>query len=254
MKSRYPIPRADDMLNQLCEACFFSKIYLRGGNHQIRTFADDCLKTLFRTHYGNYEHIVMTFGLTNAPSTFQPIVNSVFRDILEKKIIVYLDDIMVYTKTREEHLRDLEEVFRRLQQNQLITKGSKCEFLQPELEFLGHVVSGEGIKIDPRKVTAILEWKPPTNITELQSFLGFVNYVRRFVPNMARVTMPLTDLLHKGVLFIWGEREQVAFDELKKISSSPQVLRLADPSRPFEVVTDANDFAIGAVLQQNPNH
>ncbi|CAI7886249.1 unnamed protein product, partial [Closterium sp. NIES-53] len=121
--------------------------------------------------------------------------------------IVYLDDILVYIKTREQHLQDLEEVFRRLQQNRLITKGSKCEFLQPELEFLGHVVSGEGIKIDPRKLTAISEWKSPTNITGLQSFLGFVNYVRRFVPNMAGATRTLTDLLHKGVQFLWGERE-----------------------------------------------
>ncbi|CAI7750328.1 unnamed protein product [Closterium sp. NIES-53] len=141
----------------------------------------------------------------------------------DKKVIVYLDDILVYNKTREEHLRDLEEVFRRLQQNRLITKGSKCDFLQPELEFLGHVVSREGIKSDPRKVTAISEWKPPTNITELQSFLGFVYYVRHFVPNMAGVTRPLTDLLHKGVIFLWGE----------KILSSPPMLRLADPSRPF---------------------
>ncbi|CAI7878064.1 unnamed protein product [Closterium sp. NIES-53] len=128
---------------------------------------------------------MMPFGLTNAPSTFQLTMNGVFRDMLDKKNIVYLDDILAYCKTREQHLRDLEEVFRRLQQNRLITKGSKCEFLQPELEFLGHEVLGEGIKIDPRKVTAISEWKPPTNITELRSFLNFVDYVRRFVPNMS---------------------------------------------------------------------
>ncbi|CAI7812958.1 unnamed protein product [Closterium sp. NIES-53] len=150
--------------------------------------------------------------------------------MLDKKFIVYLEDILVYSTTREDHLPDSEEVFRCLQQNILITKGSKCEFLQPELEFLGHVVSGEGIKIDPRKLTAISQWKPPTNITELQSFLGFMNYVRRFVPNMAGVTKPLTDLLHKSVLFLWGEREQLAFDKLKRIWSSPSVLRPANPS------------------------
>ncbi|CAI5474821.1 unnamed protein product [Closterium sp. Yama58-4] len=251
IKSRYPIPRADDLLDQLRGAQFFSKIDLRGGYHQIRVFTDDCPKTAFRTRYGSYEYTVMPLGLTNAPSTFQLTMNGVFRDMLDKKVIVYLDDILVYSKTREQHLQDLEEVFWRLQQNRLITKGSKCEFLQPELEFLGHVVSWEGIKIDPRKVKAISEWKPPTNITELQSFLGFVNYVRRFVPNMAEVTRPLTDLLHKSVQFLWREREQLAFDELKQILSSPPVLRLADPSRPFEVVTDASDFAVGAVLLQN---
>ncbi|CAI7881286.1 unnamed protein product [Closterium sp. NIES-53] len=222
IKSRYPIPRADDLLDQLCGSRYFSKIDLRGGYHQIRVFADDCPKTAFRTRYGSYEYTVMPFGLTNVPSTFQLTMNGVFRDMLDKKVIVYLDDIMVYSKTKEEHLKGLEEVFRRLQQNRLITKGSKCEFLKPELEFLGHV-----------------------------SFLGFVNYVCRFVPNMAGVTKPLTDLLHKDTRFQWGEREQSAFDTLKNILSSPPVLRLADPSRPFEVITDASNFAVGAVLLQD---
>ncbi|CAI7893102.1 unnamed protein product [Closterium sp. NIES-53] len=230
IKSRYPIPRADDLLDQLRGSRYFLKIDLRGGYHQIRVFADDCPKTAFPTRYGSYEYTVMPFGLTNAPSTFQLTMNGVLRDMLDKKVIVYLDDILVYSKTKEEHFKDLEEVFRRLQHNRLITKGYKCEFLKPELEFLGHVVSGDGIKIDPRKVNAIAKWNPPTNITELQSFLGFVNYVRRFVPNMAGVTKPLTDLLHEDASFQWGEREQSAFDTLENISSSPPVLRLADPS------------------------
>ncbi|CAI7850789.1 unnamed protein product, partial [Closterium sp. NIES-54] len=201
IKSRYPIPRADDLLDQLRGSRYFLKIDLRGGYHQIRVFADDCPKTAFPTRYGSYEYTVMPFGLTNAPSTFQLTMNGVLRDMLDKKVIVYLDDILVYSKTKEEHFKDLEEVFRRLQHNRLITKGYKCEFLKPELEFLGHVVSGDGIKIDPRKVNAIAKWNPPTNITELQSFLGFVNYVRRFVPNMAGVTKPLTDLLHEDAFF-----------------------------------------------------
>ncbi|CAI7776872.1 unnamed protein product [Closterium sp. NIES-54] len=216
IKSRYPIPRTDDLLDQLRGSRYFSKIDLRGGYHQIRVFADDSPKTAFCTRCGSYEYTVMPFGLTNVPST----------------------------KTKEEHFKDLEEVFRRLQHNRLITKGSKCKFLKLELEFLGHVVSGDGIKIDPRKVDAIAKWNPPTNITELQSF-------RRFVPNMAGVTKPLTDLLHKDTYFQWGEREQTAFDTLTNILSSPPVLRLADPSQPFEVITDASDFAVGAVLLQD---
>ncbi|GJP51448.1 hypothetical protein CLOM_g10609, partial [Closterium sp. NIES-68] len=172
IKSRYPIPRADDLLDQLRGARFFSKIDLRGGYHQIRVFADDCHKTAFRTRYGSYEYTVMPFGLMNVPSTFQLTMNGVFRDLLDKCVIVYLDDILIYSQTQEQHLRDLEQVFQRLQEHRLITKGSKCEFLKSELEFLGHVVGADGIKIDPKKITTIRDWKPPTNLQELQSFLG----------------------------------------------------------------------------------
>ncbi|GJP37082.1 hypothetical protein CLOM_g21526 [Closterium sp. NIES-68] len=178
-------------------------------------------------------------------------MNGVFRDLLDKCVIVYLDDILIYSKTQEQHLKDLAKVFQRLHENRLITKGSKCEFLKSEVEFLGHVMGADGIKIDPKKITTIRDWKPPTNLQELQSFLGFVNYVRRFIPNMARITGPLTDLLRKGTLFEWGERQQIAFDELRNFLMSPPVLRIADPSRPFEVLTDASDFAIGAVLLQD---
>ncbi|GJP34469.1 hypothetical protein CLOM_g18908 [Closterium sp. NIES-68] len=161
------------------------------------------------------------------------------------------DDILIHSKTREHHLKDLEQVFQRLQQNRLITKGSKCEFLKSEREFLGHVVGADGIKIDPTKILTIRDWKPPTNLQELQSFLGFVNYVRRFIPNMAGITGPLTDLLRKGTSFEWGERQQTVFYELRNCMTSPPVLRIADPSRPFEVLTDASDFAIGAILLQD---
>ncbi|CAI7875223.1 unnamed protein product [Closterium sp. NIES-53] len=221
IKSRYPIPRIDDLLDQLRGSRYFSKIDLRGGYHQIRVFADDCHKT------------------------------AVFRDLLDRCVIVYLDDILIFSNTREQHLRDIDAVFKRLQENRLITKGSKCEFFKQELEFLGHVISRDGIKIDPAKIKTIQEWKPPTNITELQSFLGFVNYVQRFIPYMAGITGMLTDLLHKDMNFVWGEEADAAFQELKIFLVSPPVLRIADQSRPFEVVTDASDFAIGAVLLQD---
>ncbi|GJP30377.1 hypothetical protein CLOM_g962, partial [Closterium sp. NIES-68] len=251
IKSRYPIPRTDELIDNLRGARYFSKIDLRGSYHQIRVFTDDCHKTAFRTRYGSYEYTVMPFGLTNAPSTFQLTMNGVFRDLLDKCIIIYLDDILIYSKTREQHLKDLEAVFQRLQQNRLITKGSKCEFLKQELEFLGHVISTEGIRIDPKKLRAIQEWQPPTNLQQLQSFLGFVNYVRRFIPNMAGLTGPLTDLLQKGTFYEWGEKQQAAFEALKNLLMSPPVLRIADPERPFEVITDASDIAIGAVLMQD---
>ncbi|GJP61792.1 hypothetical protein CLOP_g18920 [Closterium sp. NIES-67] len=226
IKSRYPIPRADDLLDQLRGAKFFSKIDLRGGYHQIRVAADDCHKPAFRTRYGSYEYPVMPFGLTNAPSTFQMTMNG-------------------------QHLKDLDAVFTLLHKNRLITKGSKCDFLKQELEFLGHVVSTEGVKIDPKKIKTIQEWKPPTNPKELLSFLGFVNYVRRFIPNMAGLSAPLTDRLKDHDCFWWGEKQQAAFDQLKIALTSPPILRISDPDRPYEVVTVASDIAIGAVLLQD---
>ncbi|GJP47876.1 hypothetical protein CLOM_g7051 [Closterium sp. NIES-68] len=251
IKSRYPIPRADDLLDQLRGAKFFSKIDLRGGYHQIHVATEDCHKTAFRTRYGSYEYLVMPFGLTNAPSTFQMTMNGVFRELLDKCVIIYLDDILIYSRSREQHLKDLDAVFTLLHKNRLITKGSKCDFLKQELEFLGHVVSTEGVKIDPRKIKTIQEWKPPTNLKELQSFLGFVYYVRRFIPNMAGLSAPLTDRLKDRDCFWWGEKQQTAFDQLKIALTSPPVLRISDPNRPYEVVTDASDIAIGAVLLQD---
>ncbi|GJP79302.1 hypothetical protein CLOP_g9549 [Closterium sp. NIES-67] len=178
-------------------------------------------------------------------------MNEVFRPLLDKCVIVYLDDILIYSTTREAHLKDLEAVFSLLQQHRLITKGSKCEFLKQELEFLGHVISIDGVKIDPKKIATIQDWKPPANLRELQSFLGFVNYVRRFIPNMAGVTSPLTDLLKKGKFYEWGGEQQAAFDQLKLFLTTPHVLRIADPHRPFKLITDASHLAVGAVLLQD---
>ncbi|CAI7787783.1 unnamed protein product [Closterium sp. NIES-54] len=200
--------------------------------------------------YGSFEYTVMPFGPTNAPTTFQMTMNEAFRPLLDKCVIIYLDDILVYNRDKQQHLADLEEVFTILDKHRLLTKGSKCEIFQDRLEFLGHVISKAGVEIDPKKLDTVKAWHPPTNITELQSFLGFANYVRRFVPDMARFTDPLTDLLGKGVTFTWGEKEHAAFSTLKNVFCSPPVLRIADPHRPFEVVTDASDIAIGAVLLQ----
>ncbi|CAI7732046.1 unnamed protein product [Closterium sp. NIES-53] len=196
IKSRYPIPRTDDLLDQLRSARYFSKIDLRGGYHQIRVFADDCHKTAFRTRYGSYEFTVMPFGLTNAPSPFQLTMNKVFRDLLDRCVNVYLDDILIFSKTREQHLRDLDVVFKQLHENRLITKGSNYEFFKQELEFLGHVITCD----------------------------------KEFC--------------------VGGGEAEAAFQELKSFLVSPPMLRIANPLKPFEVVTDASDFAIGVVLLQ----
>ncbi|CAI7763496.1 unnamed protein product [Closterium sp. NIES-53] len=193
----------------------------------------------------------MPFGLTNAPATFQMTMNEAFRPLLDKCVIVYLDDILVYSRDKQQHLADLEAIFTVLDEHRLLTKGSKCDFFQDRLEFLGHVILEAGVEIDPKKLDTVKAWHPPTNITELQSFLGFVNYVRRFVPDMARLIAPLTDLLRKGVPFTWGEKEHAAFSTLKNVICSPSILHIVDPHRPFEVVNDASDIAIGAVLLQD---
>ncbi|CAI7876236.1 unnamed protein product [Closterium sp. NIES-53] len=178
-------------------------------------------------------------------------MNEAFRPRLDKCVIIYLDDILVYSRNKQQHLADMEDLFKVLDEHRLLTKGSKCEFFHDRLYFFGQVISEAGVEIDPKKLDTVKAWHPPTNITELQSFLGFVIYVRRFVPNMARLTAPLTDFVRKGVAFTWGEKEHAAFSALKKVICSPPVLRIADPHRPFEVVTDASDITIGAVLLQD---
>ncbi|CAI7773950.1 unnamed protein product [Closterium sp. NIES-54] len=178
-------------------------------------------------------------------------MNEALRPLLDKCVIVYLDDILVYSRDKQQHLADLEAVSKILDEHRLLTKGSKCKFFQDKLELLGHVISEAGVEIDPKKLDTVKAWHPPTNITELQSFLGFVNYVLRFVPDMEWLTTPLTDLLRKGVAFTWGEKEHAAFSALKTVLCSSPVLRIADPHHPFEVVTDTSDIAIGAVLLQS---
>ncbi|CAI7871160.1 unnamed protein product [Closterium sp. NIES-53] len=174
-----------------------------------------------RARPGSFEYTVLPFGLTNAPVTFQMTMNEAFRPLLDKCVIVYLDDILIYSTEEAQHLQDIEAVFKMLSENRLLTKASKCEFLQDRFEFLGHVISADGVEIDPKNIATIQAWHAPTNLTELQSFLGFVNYVRQFVPGMAKLTAPLTDLLRKGVEYTWGEKEQAAFLALKMKESQP---------------------------------
>ncbi|CAI7772871.1 unnamed protein product [Closterium sp. NIES-53] len=205
VKSRYPIPHGNELIDQLRTARVFSKIDLRGGYHQIRVEPSDCAKTAFRTRYGSFEYIVMPFGLTNAPATFQMTMNEVFRPLLDKCVIFYLDDILVYSRDKLQHLADLEAVFMVLDEHRLLTKGSKCEFFQDTLEFFGHVISEAGVEIDPKKLDTVKSWHPSTSITELQSFLGFVNYVHRFFPDMAH--FPADGFTAEGGRFyIGGER------------------------------------------------
>ncbi|CAI7914655.1 unnamed protein product, partial [Closterium sp. NIES-53] len=251
VKNRFPVPRVEDLLDAVQGARVFSKIDLRSGYHHIRVVPEDQHKTAFRTKQGLYEFRVLPFGLTNAPAMFQTLMNTVISEFLGSFVVVYLDDILVFSETKEEHVQHLQKVFEVLRRELLYAKQSKCEFFLPEVEFLGHVISASGIRTDPKKITAVQDWIAPTSVKELQSFLGFANYYRRFVQGYASIASPLTDLLRKGVEYVWGPAQQQAFEQMKQSLTSSPTLSYPDPTRPYVVVTDASDQAIGAVLLQD---
>ena len=251
IKNKYPIPRIDDLLDQLNGAQVFSKIDLRSGYHQVRIHPADVEKTAFRTRYGHFEFLVMPFGLTNAPATFMTLMNDVLRPLLDKCVIVYIDDILVYSKDHDEHEKHLRQVFDLLRKHKLYGKLSKCEFFAPSVEFLGHVILSDGVATDPAKTLAIRDWPTPATAKDLMSFLGLCNYYRRFVQGYAAITVPLTDLLRQDRSFDWTEKAEQAFQKLKDSMSQTPVLCIADTNKPFVVTTDASDFAVGAVLSQD---
>ena len=177
-KNVYPLPRIDELLDRLEGAKFFTKIDLRQGYHQIRIAEADVEKTAFRTRYGHYEYLVLPFGLSNAPATFMGLMIEVFRPLLDKSVVIYLDDILIFSRTWEDHLQDVGAVLQRLRDSKLYAKVYKCEFGKESVEFLGHVVCNEGVSVDAKKVEAIKEWPVPTNIHDLRAFLGLANYYR----------------------------------------------------------------------------
>ncbi|GAB5053510.1 hypothetical protein PESHB5_00080 [Pediococcus parvulus] len=201
IKNKYLLPRIDDLFDQLKGASVFSKIDLRSGYYQLRIRDSDVPKTAFRTRYGHYEFLVMPFGLTNAPAVFMDLMNRIFRPYLDRFVVVFIDDILVYSRDETEHAEHLRLVLQILRDKQLYAKFSKCEFWLREVSFLGHVVSASGIRVDPSKISAILNWKPPRNITEVQSFLGLAGYYRRFVKGFSMIATPITKLLQKDVKF-----------------------------------------------------
>ncbi|GJR12367.1 putative reverse transcriptase domain-containing protein [Tanacetum coccineum] len=251
IRNRYPLPRIDDLFDQLQGAKYFSKIDLRSGYHQLRVREQDISKTAFRTRYGHYEFLVMPFGLTNALAVFMDLMNRIFHEYLDKFVIVFIDDILVYSKSEEEHEQHLRIVLEILRQKKLYAKFSKCEFWLQQVAFLGHIVSADGIIMDPSKVEAITKWPRPTTVTEVRSFLGLAGYYRRFVEGFSRLALPLTQLMRKGEKFVWTDERQESFEELKRRLVSAPILTLPSGSGGFQIYSDASKKGLGCVLMQH---
>ncbi|GJX88092.1 putative nucleotidyltransferase, ribonuclease H [Tanacetum coccineum] len=250
IKNRYPLPRIDDLFDQLHGSQFFSKINLRSGYHQVRVHEDDISKTAFRTRYGHFEFTVMPFGLTNAPTIFMDLMNRVCRPYLNKFVIVFIDDILIYSKTQEEHVEHLRLVLELLKKEKMYAKFSKCEFWLREVQFLGHVINGNGIHVDPSKIEAVKNWKAPRTPTEVRSFLGLDGYYRRVIENFSKIAKSLTILTQKSKTFDWGEEQELAFQTLKHKLCNAPVLALPDGSEDFVVYCDASGIGLGCVLMQ----
>ena len=195
IKNKYPLLRIDDLFDQLRGACVFSKIDLHSRYHQLKIHATDIPKIAFTMRYGLYEYIVMSFGLTNAPAYSMYLMNKVFMEFLDKFVVVFIDNILVFSKNKEEHAEHLRLVLQKLREHKLYAKRSKCEFWLREVSFLGHVVSNGGIAVDPSKVKDVLNWKPPTDVSEIRSFLGLAGYYRRFIEGFSKLAKPMTALL-----------------------------------------------------------
>jgi hypothetical protein len=255
VKNRCPLPLIGEMLQQVgqSKARVFTKIDLRAAYNLVRIKKGDEWKTAFRCRYGHFEYQVMPFGLTNAPATFQQIMNDIFRDMLDQFIVIYIDDLLIYSRDPAEHPQHVRKVLERLNDHCLYAKLEKCEFSKKEVEFVGFKISGDGISMDSKKIESIIKWETPRSVKDIQKFLGFANFYRNFIPEFSRTVLPLTQLLKKDQVFEWNAAAQDAFDNLKTKFTTAPILGHADATQEFTLETDASDFAISGILSQRQN-
>jgi hypothetical protein len=250
-KNKYPLPCIDILFYQLASAKVFSKDDLRSGYHQIKIRPEGVPKTAFSTRYGLYEYLVISFGLTNAPTYFMYMMKFVFIPKLDKFIMVFINDILVYSKNEAEHEQHIWIVLQQLRDHQLYAKFNKCAFWLKEVPFLGHVISIEGIAVDPSKIQEVLDWKSSTSVTQIRSFLKLAGYYHRFITNFSKITKPMTKLLEKDAKFKWTLQCEETFLTLKKLLTTPPVLVQPDIETSFDVYCDASGMGIGGVLMQD---
>jgi hypothetical protein len=252
-RNGFPLPRIDEMLDHLGDATTFSLIDLRQAYHQCKLVDSDVPKTAFRTPFGHFEYVTLSFGLTNAPAAFQSVMNGMFSKYLYKFVMVYLDDILVFSKTAVEHEKHLRIILDILKANNLTVAIEKCKFFQSEVLFLGHIVSAQGVQVDPTKVKAVRQFPRPLDVGHLRSFLGLTNYFRRFIKDYARVVHPLTDLLKLNVKWNWSLVCERAFEQVKQLLTTAPVLALPDwrSHKSFDMVCDASQLGVGGMLLQD---
>ncbi|CAB5185100.1 unnamed protein product [Rhizophagus irregularis] len=246
----YPLPRIDELLEKYRTARWFTSLDLAAGYHQVEMTEEDKEKTAFICSQGLFEYNVMPFGLKNAPGTFQRLMDEILKEYIGEFVVVYLDDIMIYSKNFEEHIEHVNKVLNKLRENNLIVKLKKCKFGERNIEFLGHIVGRDGLKPNEKKVEKIKEIKIPETVKEVRSFLGLCSYYRRFIKNFARIAKPLYHLVKKDVPFKWTEEQQEAFEELKRRLMEKPVLDYPDFEKEFILITDASGEGLGAVLSQ----
>jgi len=251
VKNRYLLPLISELVSQLRRAQYFTKLDVHWGFNNVCIKPGDEWKAAFHTNCGLFEPLIIFFGMTNSPATFQTMMNDVFRTVIAEEIaVVYLEDILIFTKTEEEHEQAVRRVLEILMKHKLFLRLEKCEFHQKQIEYLGLVISENKVAIDPVKVAGVREWPVLENWTDVQAFIGFVNFYRRFIQDFSTIARPLFDLTHSDQAWNWGTKEQEAFERLKMAVTTALILALPQDSEPFHIKADSSDFASGAVLSQ----